>query len=29
VPLQSGLQILVWLLDNGVLVDAANEAVAV
>jgi flavin-dependent dehydrogenase len=28
VPLQTGLQILVWLLDNGVLVDAANEAAA-
>jgi flavin-dependent dehydrogenase len=29
VPLQTGLQILVWLLDNGVLIDSASEAVAV
>jgi hypothetical protein len=28
VPLQTGMQILVWLLNNGVLVDAANEAAA-
>jgi flavin-dependent dehydrogenase len=28
VPLQTGMQILVWLLNNGVLVNAANEAAA-
>jgi hypothetical protein len=29
VPLQTGLQILVWLLDKGVLVDTESEAMAV
>jgi flavin-dependent dehydrogenase len=28
VPLQTGMQILVWLVNNGILIDAANEAAA-